>query len=69
MPGNGVIMSHYDRYYMTADEYIEILRRVIDEVYGLNDRSKCHPEDLYTNLQVAAETINVAFRTLMEARA
>ena len=42
-------------YYVTADEFFEILRLAYDDTYG--DETKWHPEDIYINTLTVLEVM------------
>ena len=60
-------MAWVKSYYMTLDDYIDMVRYVAGQVYGLND-SLYHPEDLAIQLEVTSETISKALGYLITSR-
>jgi len=42
-------------YYVSADEFFEILRVAYDDTYG--DKTKWHPEDIYINALTVLEVM------------
>ena len=54
-------------YYMTLDEYIDMVRSVAGQVYNLDD-NLYHPEDLAIQLEVTSETISKALGYLITRR-
>ena len=62
-------MSKHDKpwvkaYYMTLDEYIDLVREVANEVYSFND-NPYHPEDLAIQLEVTSESVSKALGYLI----
>lgn len=59
--GNGAATTE-DRpwmaYYMTADDFFDILRVAFTDSYGDNDSHKWHPEDLYVNVSCVLEIVS-----------
>lgn len=43
-------------YYVTSDDFFDILRVAYDDTYG--SKSKCHPEDLYVNVLSVLEVVS-----------
>ena len=44
-------------YYVTADEFFEVLRIAYEDTYGREDQTPWHPEDLYTNVSCVLEIV------------
>ena len=44
-------------YYVTADEFFEILRVAYDDTYGGGSETPWHPEDMYTNVVTVLEIV------------
>lgn len=45
-------------YYMTADDFFDILRVAFNDTYGDNNNHKWHPEDLYVNVSSVLEIVS-----------
>jgi hypothetical protein len=52
----------WTRYYVTADEFFEVLRVAFDDTYGGGSQTPWHPEDMYVNvlstLEIVANTLS-----------
>jgi hypothetical protein len=44
-------------YYVTADEFFDILRIAYDDTYGGGSETPWHPEDMYTNVSCVLEVV------------
>lgn len=44
-------------YYVTADEFFEVLRVAFDDTYGGGSETPWHPEDMYTNVSCVLEVV------------
>jgi hypothetical protein len=44
-------------YYVTADEFFDVLRLAFDEVYGGGAETPWHPEDMYVNVSTTLEIV------------
>jgi len=44
-------------YYVTADEFFEILRVAYDDTYGGGSETPWHPEDMYVNVSCVLEIV------------
>jgi hypothetical protein len=45
-------------YYMTADDFFDILRVAFNDTYGDKNNHKWHPEDLYINVSCVLEIVS-----------
>ena len=44
-------------YYVTADDFFDILRIAYDDTYGGGSETPWHPEDMYTNVSCVLEIV------------
>jgi len=44
-------------YYVTADEFFDVLRLAFDETYGGGSETPWHPEDMYVNVSTTLEIV------------
>lgn len=44
-------------YYVTADDFFDILRVAYEDTYGNGDTTPWHPEDMYTNVSCVLEIV------------
>jgi hypothetical protein len=44
-------------YYVTADEFFDILRVAFDDTYGGGSETPWHPEDMYVNVSTTLEVV------------
>jgi hypothetical protein len=44
-------------YYVTADEFFDILRIAYDDTYGGSSDTPWHPEDIYVNVSCVLEVV------------
>ena len=44
-------------YYVTADEFFEVLRVAFDDTYGNGTDEPWHPEDMYVNVSCVLEVV------------
>ena len=47
----------WTRYYVTADEFFDVLRLAFDETYGGGPETPWHPEDMYVNVSTTLEIV------------
>lgn len=47
----------WTRYYVTADEFFDILRVAFDDTYGGGSDTPWHPEDMYINVSTTLEVV------------
>jgi hypothetical protein len=47
----------WTRYYVTADEFFEILRAAFDDSFGGGSQTPWHPEDMYTNVSTTLDIV------------
>lgn len=47
----------WTRYYVTADEFFDVLRLAFDETYGGGSDTPWHPEDMYINVSTTLEVV------------
>ena len=47
----------WTRYYVTADEFFDVLRLAFDEAYGGGSDTPWHPEDMYVNVSTTLEIV------------
>lgn len=47
----------WTRYYVTADEFFDVLRLAFDETYGGGSETPWHPEDMYVNVSTTLEIV------------
>jgi hypothetical protein len=47
----------WTRYYVTADEFFDVLRLAFDETYGGSSDTPWHPEDMYVNVSTTLEIV------------
>jgi len=58
-------MPHVKAYYMTLDEYMDMVRTAVQDVYKVGDTA-CHPSDLYANVVSVMETIESSMAFLLD---
>lgn len=54
-------------YYLTSDEFFEILRVAFDDTYGSDH--KWHPEDLYVNVSCVLEVVSNTLANMVRIKA
>jgi hypothetical protein len=47
----------WTRYYVTADEFFDVLRLAFNETYGGGSETPWHPEDMYINVSTTLEIV------------
>jgi hypothetical protein len=47
----------WTRYYVTADEFFDVLRLAFDETYGGGSETPWHPQDMYVNVSTTLEIV------------
>ena len=54
-------------YYVTSDDFFEILRVAFDDTYGSDH--KWHPEDLYVNVSCVLEVVSNTLANMVRIKA
>jgi hypothetical protein len=55
-------------YYVTADEFFEVLRIAYDDTYGGGSDTPWHPEDMYTNVSCVLEVVTNTLSNMAKLR-
>jgi hypothetical protein len=55
-------------YYVTADEFFDVLRIAYDDTYGGGSDTPWHPEDMYTNVSCVLEVVTNTLSNMAKLR-
>jgi hypothetical protein len=55
-------------YYVTTDEFFELLRVAFDDTYGGGSETPWHPEDMYANVSCVLEVVTNTLSNLANLR-
>ncbi len=55
-------------YYVTADEFFEVLRIAYDDTYGGGSDTPWHPEDMYINVSCVLEVVTNTLSNMAKLR-
>jgi hypothetical protein len=55
-------------YYVTADEFFEVLRIAYDDTYGGGSDTPWHPEDMYVNVSCVLEVVTNTLSNMAKLR-
>ena len=55
-------------YYVTADEFFEVLRIAYDDTYGGGSETPSHPEDMYVNVSCVLEVVTNTLSNMAKLR-
>lgn len=56
-------------YYVTADEFFEVLRVAFDDTYGGGTGTPWHPEDMYINVLTTLEVVTNTLSNMAKIKA
>ena len=56
-------------YYVTSDEFFDLLKVSFDDTYGDKDGTPCHPEDLYVNVSCVLEVVSNTLANMVRMKA
>jgi hypothetical protein len=59
----------WTQYYVTADEFFEILRVAFDDTYGGGSDTPWHPEDMYINVVTTLEVVTNTLANMANLKA
>lgn len=65
--GDGIPEYPWSPYYVTSDDFFDILRVAFDDTYGTNHR--WHPEDLYVNVSCVLEVVSNTLANMVRIKA
>lgn len=56
-------------YYITSDEFFDLLRVAFDDTYGDKEETPWHPEDLYVNISCVLEVVSNTLANMVRIKA